>query len=61
MTKKTTSSAAGSTGESLNTEQKPTLVVEELPPSCPLCKWFDKRLNNTLREQIKHMEKYHVS
>ncbi len=51
----------GVSNELLNTEKKPIPAVVQDPAPCPLCKWFEKRLNNTLKEQIKHMEKYHVT
>ncbi len=60
MSKKKTK-AIGSTDESLDTELPPIPVAVEAIPPCILCKWLEKRLNNTLKEQIKHMEKYHVS
>ncbi len=53
---------AGSTNASMNTELKPTPVdAATIPPPCTLCKWFEKRLTSTLKEQIKHMEKFHLS
>ncbi len=50
----------GSSKPSLNTEREP-ITVPSSPAPCTLCHWFEKRLNNTLKEQIKHMEKYHLS
>ena len=65
MTKRS-KSKTDSTASSLNTETQPTDpsvpsdTSDELPP-CTLCLWFEKRLKNTIRENVKHMEKYHVS
>lgn len=51
----------GSSTDSLNTESQPVPPQKEQAPPCNLCLWLDKRINNTIKEQIKHMEKYHVS
>ncbi len=57
---KASQSQTDCTTDSLNIEKKPVEPVIQQAPPCVLCKWFEKRLNNTLKEQINHMEKYHV-
>ncbi len=53
--------SAGSSKDSLNTEQPPVPPQTEQAPPCGLCLWLERRINNTVKEQIKHMEKYHIT
>ncbi len=50
-----------SSNDSLNTEIPPAPPQPEQAPPCSLCLWLEKRMNNTSKEMVKHMEKYHVS
>ncbi len=60
MSKSKPNEETGATTESLNTEAPPTHAdVQQIP--CALCKWFEKRLTSTLKEQIRHMEKFHLN
>lgn len=53
--------SGGSSTDSLNTENQPVPPEKEQASPCNLCLWLEKRINNTVKEQIKHMEKYHVT
>ena len=51
----------GSSKLLLNTEEQPVPPVKEQAPPCILCQWFEKRLTNTMKEHVKHMEGYHLN
>ena len=50
----------GSSTDCLNTEEQPAPPQKEQAPPCVLCKWFEKRLENTMKENVRHMTKYHL-
>ncbi len=50
----------GSSPDSLNTELRPVAPQKEQTSPCVLCAWLERRLNNTSKELVKHMEAYHI-
>ena len=53
------SGSSSSSSASLNTELQPAPSLSY--SKCTLCTWLERRIANTIKEQIKHMEKYHVA
>ena len=50
-----------SSTDSSNTETAPAAPPKEQASPCVLCLWFEKRLTNTMKEHVKHMEGYHLN
>ena len=52
--------SSGSLKLSMNTEDRPVPPPLAQAPPCILCRWFNKRMENTAKEQVKHVEMYHM-
>lgn len=50
----------GLSNDSLNTEGHPAVSPKEGELPCLLCKWFTRRMENTQKEFVKHVEKFHM-
>lgn len=46
--------------DSLSTEEMPVPPQKEQASLCVLCRWFEKRLEDTMKEHVRHMTKYHL-
>ncbi len=61
LLKKPKRKSPGLLNDSLNTETPPVPPRKKQAPPCTLCHWLEKRMSNTGKELITHMEKYHLT
>lgn len=51
----------GSSGSSLNTERQPATKRRKHKDTCNLCDWFERRMTNTNKKFVRHVEKFHLN